>query len=239
MLRQRRLEHAQSEAADLEAKNTWSAARMKLTGDLGTMRKTYKGLVSRKTDAVNFVRPYDSPTYVHDGRILLGLNELFEHMAKKSFKKTQDTYRCCEFLRDCTKYLAYDGQYKREGHLSKDDRFAGIYKGKYEFRRSWVALLRQIVEYVEMLYEDEGDENKKLYLNRQTLASMYWGESFWDGYAWSTIKQHITTAEEAIKKEPEPKRTGWERLKNSLSRTGEEQHGGDVPALLAQLQELG
>ena len=104
---------------------------------------------------------------------------------------------------------------------------------------SWVALLSQIVQYVEMLYEDEVDDNKKLYLNRETLTSMGWSESKWADYAWSTIKQHITTAEEAIKNEPEPKKTGWERLKKSVSRTGEEQHIGDVPELLTQLQELG
>jgi hypothetical protein len=214
-------------------------ARLKLAGDLGTMRKTYEGFVSRFVEATaNFFRRYDSPNYVHPGKILGGLNELSEYMATRSFKKTQDTYKCCEFLRDCTKFLACDGKYQRPCHLSKDDRFAGIYKGKCEFRRSWVALLRQIVQYVEMLCEDEEDENKKLYLNRQTLASMYWGENFWEGYVWSTIKQHITTAEEAIKKEPEPKKTGWERLKNSVSRTGEEQHIGDVPGLLVRLQEL-
>ncbi len=188
---------------------------------------------------IGFLLPVLPVWYVHDGAILGGLNGLSVYMATRSFSKRQDTFRCCEFLRDCTKYLAYDGQYKTY-YLTKDDRFAGIYKGKYEFRRSWVALLRQIVEYVEMLYKDEVDDNKKLYLNRQTLTSMHsWGESFWADYAWSTIKQHITTAEEAIKKEPEPKKMGWERLKKSVSRTGEEQHIGDVPALLAQLQELG
>jgi hypothetical protein len=95
------------------------------------------------------------------------------------------------------------------------------------------------VQYVEMLYADEVDDNKKLYLNRETLARMYLFEGLWVGYAWSTIKNDITTAEEAIQNEPEPKKTGWERLKNSVSRTGEEQHIGDVPELLARLQELG
>ncbi len=99
--------------------------------------------------------------------------------------------------------------------------------------------------YVEMLYEDE-DEDKKLYLNRQKLASMHWGDSFWTGrqgypaYEWANIKQDIiTTAEDAIKQEPEPKKTGWETLKKLVGHTGEEQHGEDVPALLTQLQELG
>jgi len=241
LLTQRIAEYARAEAADVAVKNTWSAARVKLADDLGTMCKTYDRLVSRFVEATaNFFTPMNSPKYVHDGVILLGVNGLSEYMATRSFSKTQDTYRCCEFLRNCTKYLACDGRYKRAGRLSKDDRFAGIYKGKYEFRRSWVALLKQIVEYVEMLYEDEEDENKKLYLNRETLASVhYWGKSFWEGYVWSTIKQHITTAEEAIKNEPEPKKTVWERLKKSVSRTGEEQHIGDVPELLARLQELG
>jgi hypothetical protein len=246
--RQRIAEYALAEAADVAVSDTLWEARRKLAGELGKMRKTYERFVSRfGEDTANYFTPMNSPKYVHDGVILGGLNGLSEYMARRSssktqetFSKRQDTFRCCEFLRNCTKYLACDGRYKRAGRLSKDDRFAGIYKGKYEFRRSWVALLRQIVQYVEMLYEDEVDDNKKLYLNRQTLASMHsWGESFWADYAWSTIKQHITTAEEAIKKEPEPKKTAWERLKNSVSRTGEEQHIGDVPELLARLQELG
>jgi hypothetical protein len=40
LLRQRKLEHARAEAADLAVKDTWSAVRVKLAGDLGTMRKT-------------------------------------------------------------------------------------------------------------------------------------------------------------------------------------------------------
>ena len=95
------------------------------------------------------------------------------------------------------------------------------------------------MQYVEMLYADEVDDNKKLYLNRETLTNMGWSESKWADYAWSIIKNDIKEAEEAIKNEPEPKKTVWERLKKSVNRTGEEQHIGDVPELLARLQELG
>jgi hypothetical protein len=74
---QRLSEQAQAEAADAKAKDTWSAARLKLAGDLGTMRKTYEGLVSRFGEGTaNFFRPKDDPKYVHDGDILLGLYEL-------------------------------------------------------------------------------------------------------------------------------------------------------------------
>ena len=137
-------------------------------------------------------------------RCWVGLAELADKMQTQRFYRTWDTYRCCEFLRDCTKYLACDGRYKREGWLSKDDRFTGIYKSNYKFRRSWVALLSQIVGYVEMLSEDEDKE--KLYENGAKLAAMSWGEAEWKDYVWSTVKGHITTAQAAIDQEPEESR---------------------------------
>jgi hypothetical protein len=243
--RQRIAEHARAEAADVEVKEGWSEVRVKLAGDLGTMCKTYEGLVSRFGDAMRRAMHPHSSRYIHDGYILDALQELSTYMAGRPFKKTEDTVQCCLFLLNCTKYLACDGKYKRAGHLSKDERFTAVYQGKYEFRRNWVALLRQIVGYVEMLYEGEEDD-KKLYLNRLQLEKLQGSNYMWDGYGkfwpryvWSTITQQIETAEEAIKKEPEPKKTGWQRLKNSVSRKGEELQGEDVPELLARLQELG
>jgi len=214
-----------------------------LKQELGTVGKTYKGLVSRFGDT-NLITHPDSRSYLHVGQILGGLIELVNYMATRPFKRTEDTYHCCELLRDCTCYLACDGKYKRPGRLSKDDRFAGIYKANPKFRRVWVAFLRQLVGYVEMLYEDEG-EAKKLYLDRKKLADMHSGESFWLGrhgypaYEWAKIKQDITTAEEAIEQEPEPQKSRWESVQDWMTRKGEEQHGEDVPALLAQLHELG
>ena len=106
-------------------------------------------------------------------------------------------------------YLACDDKYKRQGRLSKDDRFTGIYQGNYKFRRNWVAFLSQIVGYVEMLWEDKKADDK-LYLDTGKLASMTWAESFWDGrqgypaFEWSVIKRDIATAQAAIDQEPEP-----------------------------------
>jgi hypothetical protein len=237
--RQRKLEEEQ----DLVTKATWSEARLKLIQELGTVGKTYKSLVSRFGDT-NRGKRRSSPDYLHVGQILGGLIELTDYMATQPFKRSKDTYHRCELLRDCTCFLVCDEKYKRPGHLSKDDRFAETYKANPKFRRVWVAFLRQLVRYVEMLYEDEGDA-KKLYLDRQKLADMHWGDSFWSGrhgypaYERAKINQDITTAEEAIKQEPEPKKTPWESVQDWMSRKGEEQHGEDVPALLAQLQELG
>jgi hypothetical protein len=84
-----------------------------------------------------------------------------------------------------------------------------------------------------------------LYLDPQKLADMHWSDIFWLGYGaypaypWANIDQDITTAEEAIKQEPEPQKSRWESVQDWMSRKGEEQHGEDVPALLAQLQEVG
>jgi hypothetical protein len=127
--RQRKLEEEQ----DLVAKDTWSAARLKLAGDLGTVGKTYKRLVSRFRDT-NFGKLPYSPDYLHAGKILGGLIELTHYMATRPFKRSEDTYHCCELLRDCTCYLECDDKYKRKGRLSKDDRFAGIYQVNPKFR---------------------------------------------------------------------------------------------------------
>ncbi len=136
------------------AEETWSKARLQLNEELGTVGKTYKRLVSRFTDT-NFGKTRSSPDYLHVGQILGGLIELTDYMATRPFKRSEDTYHCCQLLRDCTCFLACDEKYKRPGHLSKDDRFAETYKANPKFRRVWVAFLRQLVRYVEMLYEDE------------------------------------------------------------------------------------
>jgi hypothetical protein len=179
------------------------------------MEKTYNKLVSRVGDAVNFAS-YGSSGYLHTGDIQSGLAVLADKMQTQRFYRTWDTYRCCEFLRDCTKYLACDGRYTREGWRSTDDRFTGAYKGNYTFRRNWVALLSQIVRYVEMINEDEAAD-KKLYLDRDKLASMGLGEHEWYGryggraYAWSTVKEDIATAQEAIDQEPV---RSWPRVRS-------------------------
>jgi hypothetical protein len=178
--------------------------------------------------------------------ILDALMTLSNHMTTRPFKRTEDTVNCCEFLLYCTKYLACDDKYKspRRKNWSKDDRFKGIYQGNSEFRRNWVALLSQIVRYVEMLYEGE-EKGKKLYLNRLQLEKIHGSNYLWDGfgefwpqYVWSTITQQITTAQAAIDAEPEqPRQSGlWPFHANTKKA---EPQGEDVPALLAQLQELG
>jgi hypothetical protein len=206
----------QEEEQDLVTNATWSDARKELIQELGTVGKTYKRLVSRFGDT-NLITPYGSKNYLHVGQILGGLIQLTDYMATRPFKRSEDTYHCCELLRDCTCFLACDDKYKRPNYLSKDDRFAGMYKANPKFRRVWVAFLRQLVQYVEMLYADEAAA-KKLYLDPQKLADMHWSDIFWLGYggypaySWAKINQDITTAEEAIKQEPEPKPTHWERL---------------------------
>jgi hypothetical protein len=107
--RQRELEEKQ----DLVLTNTISEARQKLIQELGTVGKTYKRLVSRFGDT-NLITHPDSTKYLHDGRILRGLIELTRHMSqlnsKRPFNRSEDTYHCCQLLRDCTCYLACDGK---------------------------------------------------------------------------------------------------------------------------------
>ncbi len=75
--RQRTLE----EARDLEVQPGWSEERLKLAADLGTIRKTYEGIVSRVGDAMrraSFGR--GSSNYIFDGYILGVLMELSNYM---------------------------------------------------------------------------------------------------------------------------------------------------------------
>ncbi len=57
----------------------------------------------------------------------------------------------------CTKLLACDRK-NDPNWPSKDDRFKGIYKSNYQFRRDWVAFLSHVVAYVELMYSRETDE---------------------------------------------------------------------------------
>jgi hypothetical protein len=203
--RQRILEEAQ----DLLAEPAWTEARQKLVQELQTVHKTYERLAKRLGDEIS---------NIPIGGILGGQIQLSHYIATQTYKRTEDTYLFCQLLRNCTCYLACDDKYKREGHPSKNDRFKRIYKNNYHFRRKWVAFLSQIVAYVEMLYEHEEDAGKKLYLTTDKLASMHYGlgDTFWLGrggypyFAWANIKQDITTAQEAIDKEPkQAPATNW------------------------------
>lgn len=225
------------------AKVAWLEARAGLKRTLGTIRATYNRLDVNWSDVGYKLRwhvPYNSPDYIHDGDILHGLDGLFQYIQReKKFEKAEDTYECCMTLHYCTKYLACDNEYKREGYRSRADNFSDIYEKNYKFRRNWVAFLRQIVTYVEMIYEDE---DEKLYQSVDKLKVMHSYESFWEGrqwyvtdrpgvYDWSTVIGHITTAQAEIDREP-PQEPWFGRKPDA--------DGGrrETTALLEQLREL-
>jgi hypothetical protein len=176
-----------------------------------------------------------------EGDVVIGIRQLSDHFRRfGTFERKKDTYHCCLTLHLCTKLLACDRK-PDPNWPSKDDRFDGIYKSNYQFRRDWVALLSHIVAYVEQMYLGETDTDFRWYLHGGRLARMkedrrvFW----WQGYAWAAIKGHIQTAQDKINKEPPP--TAWQKMKMKKWVPGLGaglEDGDDVGEMLARLREL-
>ena len=151
----------------------------------------------------------------------------------------KDTYLWCLALHDCTKYLACDDRYKEKGWATKDDHFKGVYQNNYYFRRRWVAFLRQIMQYVELINTGV----RKPYASAEALKAEYraacrdgvdvhtqravqWRDL--KGYDWKKMKHDIDTAQQKIDDEPASART-WANVK------GQRAH---VEDLLEELRQL-
>ena len=126
----------------------------------------------------------------------------------------KDTYLWCLALHDCTKYLACDDRYKEKGWATKDDRFKGVYQNNYYFRRRWVAFLRQIMEYVELI---NTGARAKPYASVEALQAEYRAacrdgvdvhtqravqHRDLKGYDWERMKRDLDTAQQKIDAEP-------------------------------------
>ena len=192
-----------------------------LKEELKTMRRQYRSHVRAKDD---------------EGDILLGLGMLSAHWQRNfmTFERKEDTYYCCLTLHLCTKYLACN-HVANPSRAPKDDRFKGMYESNYQFRRDWVAFLRNVAAYVELMYLSTEDEDFKLYLNQERLSKMSdeYRAKWWEGYDWSVIKGHIREAQDKINKEPP---TLWQWLRKSTG--AEDDSRRKVGEMLAQLQTL-
>ena len=153
----------------------------------------------------------------------------------------KDTYLWCLALHDCTKYLACDDRYKKKGWETKDDRFKGVYQKNYYFRRRWVAFLRQIMQYVELI---NTGARAKPYASVEALQAEYRAacrdgvdvhteravqHRDLTGYDWKKIEQDIDTAQQKIDDEPASART-WANLRG--------QRAQRVEDLLEELRQL-
>jgi hypothetical protein len=186
------------------------------------------------------------------GAILGALRSLFLYEQGYWYEdpdlKGKDTYHWCLALHDCTKYLACDDRYKDKSWPSKDDRFKGVYQNNSGFRRRWVAFLRQIMEYVELINQLA---TAKPYASRDALQAAYreacrdGGESVHaqraaqhrdlTGYNWDRMKQEIETAQQKIDAEV----STWQKIKKWVPGLGAElEDGDDVGAMIARLREL-
>jgi len=209
------------EMMDRIMKPVCEGALFALKEELKTMRTKYRSHVWAKDD---------------EGDILLGLGMLSANWQRHfmTFERKEDTYYCCLTLQLCTKYLA--GNHVSDPYRpSKDDRFKGIYESNYQFRRDWVAFLRNVAAYVELMYLSSEDEDFKLYLNQERLSKMSdeYRAKWWEGYDWSVINGHIREAQEKINNEPP---TLWQRLRKSTG--AEDDSRRKVGEMLAQLQAL-
>ncbi len=213
-------------------------ARGQLSRDVDKIYRKYQDLVETFKENLMEVGRVVRRRTIKDGEILDGLNILYHHLNDKKFEKGEDTYQCCAALHRLTKYLASDYRYKKE-EASKDDRFKRIYRNNYNFRRNWVAFLSGIVEYVELMYADEGE--RKVAVIDQELVKLTGGHAWWDDFHWARVKGHIDTAKAELDKEPQ--RAPWTNLlpfdvKRDAVLEGGAGRRRELTELLAQLQEL-
>jgi hypothetical protein len=152
--------------------------------------------------------------------------------------RRKDTYHWCLALHDCTKYLACDDRYKDKAWPSMDDRFKGIYQKHYFFRRRWVAFLRQIQKYVELI--NDGDwklymDVKELHLlNRSSYKGIDLDKKEFEGYVWATIVGHIDAAQLKLDAEDRIKTAG-QTAQWWADKRGQTQH---IQDLLDELREV-
>jgi hypothetical protein len=173
--------------------------RQELVLALRAMKKEYEGRVRSFWDR-DWVQDMLGTEHVWTGMILGALHSLVKYQQEFWVEdpdiRRKDTYHWCLALHDCTKYLACDDRYKDKAWPSMDDRFKGIYQKHYFFRRRWVAFLRQIQKYVELI--NVGDW--KMYSDVDELQGIN-AREFKD-YDWTTIVKNINTAQQKIDAEP-------------------------------------
>jgi hypothetical protein len=208
------------------------------------MKTEYKRRVTTFLDR-DWVHDYVwSSKYERTGNILNSLDSLNKDQEKdwdvhdKNIR-INDTYQWCLALQHCTKYLACDDRYKMEtGYASKDDRFKKIYEKHYYFRRRWVAFLRQIQKYVELI--NDGDwklymDVKELHLlNRSSYKGIDLDKKEFEGYVWATIVGHIDAAQLKLDAEDRIKTAG-QTAQWWADKRGQTQH---IQDLLDELREV-
>ena len=217
-------------------------ARAKLRRDVDKVYRNYQGLVETVKENARELGRVLTGRGIADGEILDGLNILNHFLKGKEYEKGEDTMQCCAALRRWTKYLACDDKYKT-AVASRDDRFKRIYRNNYKFRRQWVAFLRGVADYVELMYNDKGE--RKIHaiqaaMERMTLHNRVW----WAGFHWPTVKGDIETAEAKLEKETAPslyeRYAPWDIRRDALLEYGDGNgKRRDVTELLAELQKLG
>ena len=195
-------------------------ARRALVITLWAMKKEYERRVASFLDSWR--------EHVWDGKILKALWSLTLYQQGWYIDdpdiRGKDTYLWCLALHDCTKYLACDDRYKDKSFPTKDDRFKGVYQKNYYFRRRWVAFLRQIMQYVELI---NTGARAKPYASVEALQAEYRAacrdgvdvhtqravqHRDLKGYDWARMKKDLDTAQEKIDAEPESART-WANVK--------------------------
>jgi len=192
--------------------------RQELVHTLRAMKQEYEGLVFSFWDGDWAQKKLWRSEDLLPGNILGALGSLSDYQTEwwredPDIRK-KDTYHWCLALHDCTKYLACDDRYKEKKWPSMDDRFKGIYKKHYFFRRRWVAFLRQIVGYVVLI--NAGDW--KLYEDVEELQMM---SKRFDDYAWATIIGHLAAAQQKIDDEPASAAT-WAGLRGQSAQRVED-----------------
>jgi hypothetical protein len=109
----------------------------------------------------------------------------------------------------------------------------------YKFRRKWVAFLSEIVEYVELMYENE--VTRKMDAINEEISKVTFNNAWWQSFDWSTVKGHIETAKEKLENEPTP--TLYERyvlwdVKRNVLLDDVDGRRMEMTELLEQLQKL-
>ena len=204
-------------------KEGWAGARAALLETAVLMKLEYTRLSWR----------FSSDPDEFKGHILTSLAHLIS-LKKVWIRRTEDTYYCCLALHRFTKYLACDDRHKDRFLPSKDERFKRAYVNNYGFRRRWVAFLKQIVEFVLLMYADEtGTDGLKFYEDGMGLTALHPIDSRLKDYVWATIIQGIATAQHRI--DEEPSQPSWT---NRLPFDWKRNRQLEVDDLLQQLQQL-
>jgi hypothetical protein len=215
--------------------------RKKLSDNVDKIYSKYYDLVHTVKEDFRAVGRFVTGRGIKNGEILDGLNILFHFLRDKQLAREEDTFQCCRTLHVLTKWLGGENPYPSYLHVpSLDDRFERIYKNNYKFRRLWVALLSEIVEYVQLMHVHDPtprkffEETKKLGFDREGF--------YIHGFDWSKIIGHINMAREKLDKESTPtfreRYAPWDTHRDAFLEDGGGR-GVQVSELLAQLKEIG